>query len=217
MPNANAGADISLSFPTDSTTLDGSASIDRDTAIVSYLWREVSGPAQHTFNDSTLVKPTVGNLTGGTYIFELDVTDANGLVGESSVTVTVKPDLPPVAMAGIDVSLTLPANSIQLNGNGSSDPDGSIAAYRWSKISGPPSYKFNDSTLVNPVLSNLAAGVYTVSLTEADNNGLTASDTLHIKVFPPRNTPPVANAGPDQTVLLPISLDPSRWIGFERQ
>ena len=106
-----------------------------------------------------------GNLVAGTYSFELAVTDDSLATSRDTVQVTVKSDLPPVAIAGNDVTLTLPANSVQLNGNKSSDPGGSITAWRWSKVSGPSPYTFNDSTLVNPVLSNLTTGVYTVSLT----------------------------------------------------
>lgn len=204
-PVANAGADANISFPVDSATLDGSASYCRDTTIVSYSWRQVAGPSPATINDSTLVKPQVSQLTGGTYTFELDVTDAYGLTGTDSVNVTVKPDLPPVSVPGNNVTLTLPVSSVQLNGNKSSDPDGSIAAYRWSELSGPAPYSINDSTVVNPVIGNLVAGVYVVSLTVTDNLGVTGSNTMSITVDPPLNIPPVANAGPDQTIVLPAN------------
>ena len=44
-------------------------------------------------------------------------------------------NIPPTASAGSDQTITLPTNSISLNGTGT-DTDGSIASYQWTKISG---------------------------------------------------------------------------------
>ncbi|HVV05734.1 MAG TPA: PKD domain-containing protein, partial [Puia sp.] len=204
-PVANAGPDVMLSIPVDSTILTGAGSYDKTGSSLTYSWHKAAGPDQYNFNDSTLVSPKVSNLTGGTYIFELTVTDTSGLAGKDSVTVTVKPNLPPVAMAGNDTILTLPANSVRLDGSASGDPDGSIASYRWSEVSGPTTFSINDSSAVKPTISHLSKGIYTVALTVTDNLGSTAGDTLVITVLPAPNTPPVANAGPDQTIILPVS------------
>ncbi|MEP7232654.1 MAG: PKD domain-containing protein [Ginsengibacter sp.] len=112
---------------------------------------------------------------------------------------------PPVANAGADVNITLPANSVQLNGNNSYDPDGTIT-YSWAKIAGPSQFSINNSTIVNPVLSNLVAGTYTLRLTVTDNNGATATDDINITVKAAGvNQPPVANAGPDVILVLPAN------------
>lgn len=204
-PVALAGPDTLLAMPANSTILDGSRSYSKDTTILSYYWRKISGPDQYTINDSTLVSPQLGNLTGGTYVFELDVTDNYGLTGKDSVAVTVKANQAPIAVAGKDTSLVLPVNSIKLNGGASYDPDGSVAAYRWTKLSGPASFSINDSTAISPVISNLTNGIYSISLTVTDNLGATGTSTINITVYPPLNIPPVAEAGPDQTILLPAS------------
>lgn len=204
-PVANAGSDVTLSAPVDSTTLNGSGSYDKTGSPVTYSWRKVSGPDQYNFNDSTLISPKLSHLAGGVYIFELTVTDTSGLAGQDSVTITVKPNLPPTAAAGNDTTLTLPASSVQLNATGSSDPDGTIASYRWQEVSGPATYTINDSTAIKPTISGLTKGVYVVALTVTDNLGATASDTLIITVLPAPNMPPVANAGPDQTLFIPAS------------
>ncbi|MEP6583533.1 MAG: hypothetical protein ABJA90_04680, partial [Ginsengibacter sp.] len=65
---------------------------------------------------------------------------------------------PPVAKAGNDVTITLPTNSVQLNGNGSSDPEGGVITYSWAKISGPTQFTISNSAIVNPVFNNLLAG-----------------------------------------------------------
>ena len=43
---------------------------------------------------------------------------------------------PPVANAGPDQTIQLPADSVQLNGSASSDPDGTITTARWTKLTG---------------------------------------------------------------------------------
>ncbi len=90
--------------------------------------------------------------------------------------------LPPIANAGSDTTIVLPANSVQLNGNRSTAPGGTIASYKWTKISGPSQYTFSDSTIVNPVVSNLIAGLYTFRLTVVNNKGTSAIDDINITV-----------------------------------
>ena len=45
-------------------------------------------------------------------------------------------NIPPVANAGVDNTITLPANSVTLSGSGT-DADGTVVSYSWAKISGP--------------------------------------------------------------------------------
>jgi hypothetical protein len=47
---------------------------------------------------------------------------------------------PPIAKAGPDQVITLPTDSVLLDGNSSSDPDGKISEWLWTKISGPASF-----------------------------------------------------------------------------
>ena len=95
----------------------------------------------------------------------------------------VPANLPPVAQAGADAFVVLPAN-LSLNGLQSSDPDGMIVSYRWRKISGPASHLFSDSTIANPTVQNLTAGSYTFALTVTDNKNASAADSISIQVLP---------------------------------
>jgi len=89
-PTANAGADVTITLPASSVTLNGSGS-DMDGTITAYSWSKVSGPASGTFSSTSVPNPTVSNLTQGTYVFRLTVTDNGGATGTDDVTVTVNP------------------------------------------------------------------------------------------------------------------------------
>jgi len=47
---------------------------------------------------------------------------------------------PPIAVAGPDQVITLPTDSISLDGSSSNDPDGTISEWLWKKIEGPASF-----------------------------------------------------------------------------
>src|SRR5215204_7630505 len=71
---------------------------------------------------------------------------------------------PPVAIAGPDKVITLPIDSVFLDGRNSSDPDGTISEWLWKKISGPASFLINSSSASRTVVKNLVKGVYRFSV-----------------------------------------------------
>ena len=211
-PKANAGADKKLALPTNSTTLSGSGS-DPDGSVSSYHWRKISGPSQYNISSSSSAQATVNNLAQGAYTFELTVTDNGGKTGRDTVQVTVStaaavaPNKVPVANAGLDINITLPTNSVTLTGSGS-DADGSITAYKWTKISGPSQFNIVASTKAQTSVGNLAQGIYAFELTVTDNWGATASDIIQVTVngAPPQtNQSPKANAGSNLVITLPTN------------
>jgi hypothetical protein len=54
---------------------------------------------------------------------------------------------PPIAVAGPDQVITLPTDSISLDGSASNDPDGTISEWLWARISGPASLNINNGLL----------------------------------------------------------------------
>jgi len=191
-PVANAGPDKTITLPTNSVTLNGSAT-DSDGTIASYLWTKVSGGAA-TLTNANTANLSVTGMVVGPYTFRLTVTDNQGAQGSDDATVIVNPsgNQAPLANAGPDKTITLPANSVILSGSGT-DSDGSIASYSWTKVSGGTATLANANT-ANLTASDLVGGVYTFRLTVTDNQGATGSDDVTVTVIGASgNIPPVAN------------------------
>ena len=70
------------------------------------------------------------------------------------VTVNAAANIPPTANAGADQLITLPTNTVSLNGSGT-DADGTITAYAWTKISGPASGNITNATSANTSVTGI--------------------------------------------------------------
>ncbi|UII30977.1 tandem-95 repeat protein [Fulvivirga ulvae] len=206
-PTANAGSDITLTLPTNATNLSGSAT-DTDGTIATYLWEQISGPSTSTITNAGTATASVSNLVEGTYQFQLTVTDDDGAQDTDIVQVTVvsvPPNVAPVANAGPDKNITLPTNSVILNGN-ASDSDGTIASYAWTKISGPATFTLSGQNTATLTANNLVAGTYVFRLTVTDDDGASHFDNATVSVAPATvNQSPVAEAGANQNITLPTN------------
>ena len=205
-PIANAGPDQTILLPTDSVTLDGSSSHDPDGTISNFQWTKISGPASFAINSAAAARTVVKSLVPGVYQFELKVTDNGGLSAKDTMRIIVndpaQPNRPPVANAGPDQIITLPINSINLDGSGSTDPDNNITSYVWTKISGPSSFNIADASAVQTQATNLLPGIYLFELKVTDAGALFSKDSMQVTVNAgnPNNLPPVARAGNDTTI-----------------
>ncbi|HQY10584.1 MAG TPA: T9SS type A sorting domain-containing protein [Ferruginibacter sp.] len=205
-PTANAGANQTITLPATSVILSGSGT-DPDGIIVAYLWTKVSGPAAGTITNPNVAATSVTGLVVGTYQFELRVTDNGGASGRDTVQVTVNPgatNTPPTANAGPDQTIALPTNAVILSGSGT-DPDGTVVAYLWTKIAGPAAGAITNPNVAATAVTGMVAGTYRFELRVTDNNGAFGRDTMQVIVNATPNTPPTANAGPDQTITLPTN------------
>jgi len=164
--------------------LNGSASYDPDGSIVRYSWNKISGAGALTILYSNTSAPTVVGLQGGVYIFELTVTDDKGATATDQVQVTVNPsnNQRPVADAGTDTSIALPFSGAILNGKRSKDPDGYIAAYSWSQVSGPSQAYIAYAADSLTAVTQLQEGQYVFKLTVTDNEGSTDTATVTVTV-----------------------------------
>lgn len=186
-PVANAGADKTLTLPENSIVLEGKAS-DSDGEVTGYEWQKVSGGSAN-LSQASSASLQISGLSEGVYIFKLTVKDDDGATDSDEIKVQVRApektdgatqNAAPVANAGADRTLTLPHNSIQLQGNGR-DEDGSVSSYQWTQISGQPA-SVSGSRARTAEVSNLKEGSYVFRLTVKDDRGASASDDVRITV-----------------------------------
>lgn len=86
-PTVSAGSPKTITLPTSSVTLTGTAS-DPNGSIASYQWSKTSGGSA-TISSPNSATTNVSGLAAGSYVFSLKVTDNQGATASSSVTVTV--------------------------------------------------------------------------------------------------------------------------------
>uniref|UniRef100_A0A8C0TQR4 KIAA0319 n=1 Tax=Canis lupus familiaris TaxID=9615 RepID=A0A8C0TQR4_CANLF len=204
-----------LTLPLTSALIDGSQSTD-DTKIVSYHWEEVNGPFQEEKTPADSPTLRLSNLVPGNYTFRLTVTDSDGTSNSTTAALIVNSavDCPPVANAGPNQTITLPQNSITLNGNQSSD-DHQIVLYEWSLGPGSENKEVAMQGVKTPYLhlSAMQEGDYTFQLMVTDSSMQQSTAVVTVTVQPASNRPPVAVAGPDKELVFPVEstmLDGSR-------
>lgn len=158
-------------------------SSDADGTIVSFAWDFGDG------STATGASPTHTYQAEGTFTVTLTVTDDGDATGTASTTATITPaPVPPSANSGGPYSGTV-GTPISFDGTGSSDADGTIAAFAWDFGDG------GTATGATPSHSYSVDGTFTVTLTVTDNDGLTGVDSTTATINPAgANTPPVARA-----------------------
>jgi endo-1,3(4)-beta-glucanase len=88
-PIANAGENVVVIIPETTATLDGVLSNDPDGEAITYLWEQIYGPSTISFDDTTLVSPSISNLEEGIYKIKLTVSDGT-YTANSDVLVLVQ-------------------------------------------------------------------------------------------------------------------------------
>ncbi|HEY0058984.1 MAG TPA: T9SS type A sorting domain-containing protein [Flavisolibacter sp.] len=207
LPEAHAGADLSVTLPVPGVTLNGSGT-DPDGTIQLYRWAKVSGPAGGTIVSPNTAITSFSALTAGTYILKLTVTDNAGASASDDVKIIVNPA--PVNLfvnAGNDTVIyknqTRPDTAF-LNGNAAA------GAFLWSRISGPGNVAIAAPNLKRTQVTGLTEGVHRFVLTLND----IISDTVQIEVkdWQKKNVTPCRPGGGKSFVLTANSLIYSPYI-----
>ena len=201
-PIANAGTDQSVAVGS-VVTLDGTGSQDADGDPLTYLWTLVSVPpgSAAALSDPTAVHPAFVADRSGTYTARLVVNDGHVDSAADSVAISTF-NSAPVANAGADQ--TAPVGTlVTLDGSGSHDVDGNALTFHWALISVPAGSgaALSDPSVVAPTFTIDRPGAYVAQLIVNDGTVDSAPDTVSINTV---NSPPVANAGPDQSAFVGI-------------
>ena len=180
-PVAKAGSDVVVNLPVNYYTVNGSGSYDPDGTISSYKWTKIAGPSTFTIASYTSASTKIYNLVRGIYTFRLTVTDNRGGTAYDDINIIV--NQPPYARAGADSTIRLPKNSTTLIGTASSDVDGTIVVYSWTRLSGPSTYTIVSPSSATTTVSNLVQGTYYFRLAVKDNRGAIGLDTVKVTVL----------------------------------
>lgn len=211
-PTVNTIADITITLPNNSTTLDATAT-DPDGSTLTYEWSKVSGNnIAYRIHRPYAKTTTLDKLIQGTYVFKVNVADTNGKVSTDNITVTVN-NAPgntlPISNAGVD-TVIYTDGIVTLDAGGSSDPDGTIAGYYWNKVSGPHYGIIQNPYNQQTIVYFNAPGAYVYELYVTDNKGGTSIDTKNVQVItrgvdPLPNQLPIARVISSKVIKLPIN------------
>ena len=209
-PVVNAGADQTVTLPC-TASLSGSVTDDGKPvgATVTSKWSFVSGPGTVTFAAATSLSTTATFSTAGTYVLRLTADDTEHIASDT-ITIIVNPVPPnqaPTVNAGADQVINPPANSATLSGTVTDDglPPNSSLTYQWTKVSGPGNATFSNPTSLTTNVTFSEAGAYILRLS-ANDSELTGSDDVRVTLNG-TNKAPTVNAGADQTVAHPTTVN----------
>lgn len=196
-PYSDAGSNQTVQKG-DPVTLDGSASDDDDPGETVDIYQWVSHDPRVTLTGADTVSPTfTAPDESSDYWFSLIVYDAEGAAsGESWVRVRVENN-PPIADAGADFSAA-PGTTVTLDGSNSYDNDNNdfIQEYRWVA---PAGVTLTNDHMPTPTFTAPAGTgplVFTLYVRDSEWEE-SAGDEVTVTI---ENSPPVADAGPAQTV-----------------
>ena len=187
-PVASGGANVTIGQGVEVTLVGGYSS--DNVGVVSYKWTFTYNGSLVTFN---VVAPVFMFRIPGIYIATLNVSDAAGNWDTCTLMVTVIDTTLPVADAGTSQQVEVGA-LVTFDGSGSSDNVG-VTNYTWAFT-----YDNHAVTLygVAPSFTFDVIGSYWVTLTVSDAASNLDEGGVGVDVVD--TEPPVANAGPDQTV-----------------
>lgn len=216
-PTAEAGANQTVDESTP-VSLSGAGSSDTDGTIASYQWSQIDTGNSVTLSnaasvDTGFTAPSVPAGQSVTLIFELQVTDNDGLNDTDIVTVVVDSTqvagTDPVADAGPDQT-TDEQTLITLDATASSD-DGSIVSYSWTQTAGSPTIALANAGTATPSFTGPNIGsdtTFTFFVIVTDDQGNSDTDSVNINLIAELGVPnenPVANTD-DVTTTQGIAL-----------
>jgi hypothetical protein len=194
-PVTQVGADVTVT-PGTTVVLDGSESADSDDSPfpLTYLWEQVAG-APVSIDNPTSPVASVTVPSSDTYVFRLTASDGELQSSDEMTVVAVNRN--PVAVAGRD-SWAYVGAPVQLEGAGSSDPDGFPAplSFVWEQVSGAPVAIINPtSQTASVVVDGIGTSIFRLTVSDGE---LEAADEVSVTGRAYR--PGMANPVPSSTL-----------------
>ena len=208
VPIVSAGRD-KLIFPTlNAITLVGSA-VDADDDLLTFSWEQTSGPEIELVNTNlrylTIISTSVDFSNFTPMTFKLTANDEFGGVGSDSATLYPYHDILTNRLISIDAgplqtvregqTVTMDVTGETLNGK--------PISYSWVQLIGSPvslsNYVGDEVRFIAPDLEGENSELLSFQVTGYSAGNGWASDIAMVRVLP-FNGPPIADAGPDQTV-----------------
>jgi len=194
-PLAEAGPNQTVVVGNDITLSGSGISRNQGGSIREYAW-DFDNDGTFDWTSNTTGKTKHAYTAVRVYTARLRVTDEVGATAEDTTTITVndKPNNPPEAIAGGDVTV-FAGQPATFHGTGS-DSDGQIVKYQWD-YEGDGVWDFESPSSGAASHTYPAAGTYDARFRVTDDRGATADDVSVVTVK--LNQAPVADAGGDQS------------------
>ncbi|MDF1565166.1 MAG: cytochrome c3 family protein [Deltaproteobacteria bacterium] len=192
----------------EAVTLSAAFSHDANGDPLSFRWSQLGGPAV-ALNDPRIAEVTLTPAINGTYVFEVEVTDADGLSATGRTTLRV--DGPgarlPTAVAPERIA-ALVGEEVILDGSGSVDPDGDVLALNWDQLEGPV-VSLQRPTPGVATFTAPEAGVYRFRLGAFDPAGEGLPAEVLVMIDEPGDSLPRISPEPTfgGNLLKPVTLD----------
>ena len=130
---------------------------------------------------NTWATKLVNNIefTQGKHILRLVVTSGEFNLGKLTFTYAAPLGYTtPIANAGNNVVVILPATTATLDASASSHPENKTLSYLWEQIYGPSIINFTDATAATTAIGNLEKGIYKCKVTVNDGTYQSFSEVL---------------------------------------
>ena len=213
-PVADAGPDQFVALGS-LVHLNASNAYDMDGDALLYRWTLVSAPSGSaaTLSGSATVAPSFTADASGDYLFLVNVNDGHGNTSSDTVLVSTTGSFP-IPNAGPPQKAAV-NQSVQLDGSGSSAPNGEPVNCTWTFLSKPASSNAQINNAGEGACSQKASftvdqpGAYVIQLLVSDAKGHNAVTTTLVNTDP---VPPIAIVGPAQNVNVgdTVELDGSK-------
>ncbi len=203
-PSIVAGADLSISLGAVATP-SATGTICLAGEDVTYSWVIASVPIDSEIDSGDLTStdpaaPTFVPDVVGTYVLSVAASDSTGATSPTDylVIVVTSGNAIPLADCGRNQTATV-SERVEMDGSGSSDPEGAGLEFAWSLSSKPTCSALGEDGLFNGASSTPSvvpdcAGVFVVGLAVSDGESWSAVDFCSISVAA-ENEAPVADAG----------------------